>query len=94
MSIVPPLLFSIAALAAVLTIWKSAAAALPAFRCLRLQLADASQERVIHVGSLDRRSTSDATAEARPSSARVRRHPRPKPVTHRLHHFPHRTHAA
>jgi hypothetical protein len=94
MSIVPPILFSIAALAAVLTIWKSAMSALPIVRTLRRQLAEASQERVIHVASLDLRTSIEPPAEARRQTVCARRHACPKPVTHRLHQFPHRTHAA
>lgn len=94
MSIVSPALFSLAALAAILTIWKSAATALPIVRNLRRQLAEASRERVIHVGTLDVRGPLETPAETRRPSARARRHPCPKPVTHRLHHFPHRVRVA
>ena len=92
MSIATPALFSIAALAALLSIWKSAVAALPVIRALRAQLAETSQPPLVHVATLDTRSLIIEEAAAR--SARLRRHMRPKPVTHRLHQFPHRAHAA
>jgi HAMP domain-containing protein len=91
MAIVSQILFAIAACAAVLTIWKSVGAALPAIRALRTEIAAATVDHAIHVATLDTRT---ALAEERPRPARARRHPHPKPVTHRLHHFPHRAHAA
>lgn len=90
MNIFPSVLFTLAAIAAVSTIWKSIAAALPVVRTLRTQLARASQERVIHVTRLDTRPAIADEPRARPR----RHHPQPKPVTHRLHHFAHRAHAA
>jgi len=93
MNIVSPALFTLAALAATLTIWKSLSAALPAFRSLRAQLALEEADRVVHVATLDTRLTRAEEQEARAARPR-RRLLQPKPVTHRLHHFPHRAHAA
>jgi hypothetical protein len=93
MNIVSPALFTLAALAAALTIWKSMTAALPAFSSLRAQLAQEEADRVIHVATLDTRMTRAEEQEARAARPR-RRLLQPKPVTHRLHHFPHRAHAA
>ncbi|AXB77154.1 hypothetical protein [Novosphingobium sp. P6W] len=92
MSIATPALFTIATIAAFLTIWKSVAAALPAIRALRAQLAEASQVPLVQVATLNTRSS--IIEETAVRSARLRRHLHPKPVTHRLHQFPHRAHAA
>ncbi|WP_159982490.1 MULTISPECIES: hypothetical protein [unclassified Novosphingobium] len=89
MSIAPSVLFSFAALAAILTIWKNIVAALPAIRGLRAELSDDGD---IHVTTLETRSLAPNSAEAR--SPRSRRHQHPKPITHRLHHFPHPARAA
>lgn len=91
MAIVPPVLFAIAAMAAALTIWKSIGAALPVIRTLRAELAAASRDHLIHASTLETRAVLED--EYQPAT-RALRHPRPKPVMHRLHHFPHRAHAA
>lgn len=92
MAIVPTVLFAIAAVAAAMTIWKSISAALPAIHTLRAQLAEASRDHMIHVATLETRLLEQE--EDHHPVTRSRRHPRPKPVTHRLHQFPHRAHAA
>lgn len=94
MSIVASILFALAGFAAILTIWKSTGTALAAFRSLRAQLSEASQERIIHVTTLDLREPVEAPAETRRSFVRPYRYPHSKPVTYRLQQFPHRTHAA
>ncbi|HUD29479.1 MAG TPA: hypothetical protein VMQ93_11455 [Novosphingobium sp.] len=94
MSILPSALFSLAAVAAALTIWKSLSVALPLLRTLRVQLNETPEERSIHVSTLDLRSPLGAPVETRRAHPLARHHRRPKPVTHRLHQFPHRTTAA
>jgi hypothetical protein len=91
MTIVPTVLFLLAAIAATATIWTSVKSALPAIRSLRLQLADALEDRTIHVATRNTRTAIEAESRR---AARRRRRAHPKPVTHRLHHFPHRAHAA
>ncbi|HUD94183.1 hypothetical protein [Sphingobium sp.] len=95
MSILPFALFSLAVVAAALTIWKSLSVALPLLRTLRGQLNETPEERSIHVTTLDLRSPPlGAPVETRRAHPLARHHRRPKPVTHRLHQFPHRTTAA
>lgn len=91
MTIVPTVLFLLAAIAATATIWTSLQSALPAIRGMRLQLADDFKDRAIHVATRNTRSAPDTETRR---AARRRRHAHPKPVTHRLHHLPHRAHAA
>lgn len=54
MTILPIILFSIAALASTLTIWISLCAAAPAFHMLRAEREDAFRDRVIHVRTVVR----------------------------------------
>lgn len=86
MSIFASILFALAAVAAAATIWKTTLTALPSLRALRRALAEEEAGHVIRVTTLDTRT-------AMPRN-KVRRHPQPKPVTHRLHHYPHRTQVA
>jgi len=86
MSVVPSVLFLFAAAAAIAAIWTSLRLGLPAISALKHELAAASQDRMIHVSTLQ---TRDDVAKPMHRPARARRHARPKPVTHRLHHFPH-----
>lgn len=87
MNIVASLLFVLAAAAAAVTIRASIAAALPSIRGLRRALAEGAGESRLHVSTLDTRA-------AGRQSRRPRRLHQPKPVTHRLHQYPHRAHAA
>lgn len=92
MSIIPPLLFAIAALAAFVSIWTSVRTALPAIAQLRLLLADAAIDRaiIVHIGRLH-----DAGGPGTPAPQPAgRRRLRPKLTTHRLHHFARAFHAA
>ncbi|MEE4453517.1 hypothetical protein [Novosphingobium resinovorum] len=89
MSIFASIIFGLAAVTAVATIWKTTLTALPSLRALRRALAEEEAGHVIRVTTLNTR-----TAMPRRSGNKVRRHPQPKPVTHRLHHYPHRTQVA
>jgi predicted secreted protein len=89
MTTLASILFALAAAAAVLTIWKSLTAALPAIRALHATLSDNASPPVIHVRTLPTRTEVQTR-----TSRRHRRTQRPKPVTHRLHQYPHRTHVA
>lgn len=91
MTVVTPVLFIIAACAAGFTLWKSIAPAVAAFRDLRAQLTMSDAEQIVHVGTVvTRERSATKQGERRP---RALRHPQPKPVVHRLHHYPH-SHAA
>ncbi|MFC0205399.1 hypothetical protein [Novosphingobium soli] len=91
MTIVPPALFLLAALAALITIWRSASTALPAIRSLRRQLA-AEDQHIIEVRCIETRACS--TEVGAQHRSRIRRPAAPQPITHRLYQFPHRSHAA
>ncbi len=86
MTIVASFLFAFAGIASLVTIWKTLATALPAVRTLHRDLSAEMNGHAIHVATLD-------TREGR-RPARPRRHLQPKPVTHRLHQYPHHVHAA
>lgn len=79
-------LFALGGVVALATIWTTLRSALPAIRALRRDLSAELDGHAIHVATLDTRTP------CRP--ARSRRHMQPKPVTHRLHQYPHRVHAA
>lgn len=83
MSLFATVLFVLAAMAALVTIWKSLFAALPGIRALRAELAGNIDGQVVHVSTLDPRA---APRHAR----RSRCLKQPKPVTHRMHRYPHR----
>ncbi|MFT4055031.1 MAG: hypothetical protein QM681_11040 [Novosphingobium sp.] len=88
MTILASVLFAFAAVAAMLTLWKSLAGALPAIRAIHAALSDGEARPLIHVKTLQTRTEPKIRSPRRP-----RRQQHPKPVTHRLHHYPHRTHA-
>jgi len=91
MTIVASLLFTTAALAALYLSWRAITAALPGIATLRAQLAEADVDRAILITTLDTRLAEEPAAFA---PAKPRRRIRPKPVTHRLHHFARAAHAA
>ncbi len=86
MSIVSPVLFLLAAAAAITAIWTSLKRTLPAIRTLKAQQVVASHERLIRVSTLQ---TRDEPATPLPRTARADSHARLKPVSHRQHHLPH-----
>lgn len=86
MTIVSSFLFAFAGIAAIATIWKTLTAALPVISALHRDLATELDGHAISVTTLDTREV------RRP--ARPRRRLQAKPVTHRLHQYPHHTHAA
>lgn len=88
MSVVPILLFTLAAVAATCTIWSSLSSALPAILDLRAQRHKGATHHRVSMCTLDVRST-EHTARGR-----RRRKAHPNRVTHRLHHFAHPTKAA
>ncbi|AOR75523.1 hypothetical protein QUC32_14305 [Novosphingobium resinovorum] len=88
MTIIASILFSLAAAAAALTIWKSLTTALPAVRAMHAALCDSAAPPPIHAKTLQTRTDGKVRSLRRP-----RRQLHPKPVTHRLHHYPHRNHA-
>lgn len=93
MALLAPLLFLLAAVASVLTIRRSIRRALPRIRTLRSQIAQCSAEQAITMSVLDTRDH-EAQTPGVPGIVRQRGQRRPKPVTHRLHHFIRAAHAA
>lgn len=88
MTTIVSVLFALAAAAAALTIWKSLTASLPTIRMLHAMRSDNGSPPIIHVRTLQTRTESQAR------TSRRRRNQHPKPVVHRLHQYPHRTHVA
>lgn len=88
MNILAFILFALAAVAAMRTIWKSLGGALPAIRAMHAALSDSEARPLIQVKTLQTRTEPKIRPPRRP-----RRQQQPKPVAHRLHHYPHRTHA-
>lgn len=93
MSVVPVIIFTIAAIAASYAIWSNLRSALPAIMSLRHQLAEMPSVHCIHMNTLDPRFDS-AAANKTAAHRQRRRVLRPKPVTHRLHHYPRPAHVA
>lgn len=87
MSVVPPLLFTLAAFTALVTIWISLKSALPAIARLRTELAEARTVHEITIHTMDPRAGAELDIDALPLPRHMRRRLRPKPVTHRLHHY-------
>lgn len=91
MAILAPALFVIAAIVAIGVIRRSVLRAAPMIRALRTDLKRETLGRPIEVRVLETRDDLGPEAESLP---RPTRHPRPKPVTHRRHHFPRPAQAA
>lgn len=87
MSVVPPLLFTLAAFTALVTIWISLKSALPAIARLRTELAEARTVHEITIHTMDPRAGAELDIDALPLPRHMRRRLRPKPITHRLHHY-------
>ncbi|EIZ77531.1 hypothetical protein WSK_3912 [Novosphingobium sp. Rr 2-17] len=86
MTLVASTLFLIASVAAVIAILHTVRSALPAIRGLKAQLAGNISEGAITVTTMETRDAPDCEP-AKVSPLRHRGQTRPKPVTHRLHHF-------
>lgn len=93
MSVFIPALFALAALAATLAIISSVKRALPAIHILRIQSRETSTGMPITMRTVSTRDVPLSSAMCR-AGAIHRRKARPKPVTHRLHRFPHHIDAA
>lgn len=85
-----PILFTFAAIAAIMAIGHSVRTALPALRMIRTQFADGEEYDMI-VSTLETRDPERSVVSV---PVRHRGKLRPKPVTHRLHQFPRATQAA
>lgn len=83
MKFIPPAIFAIALTVALIVIWKTIQAALPAIRSLRSQLRGDEAFALSPSGQPVQASMTLRKA----ALDRPRRHLKPKPVTHRLHHF-------
>lgn len=94
MTVIPPILFSVAALASLLTLWSGLKSLLPAITGLRAALRSVSEGEAITVRTRDPRAESGEGVDAPLLSFCRRRALHPKPVTHRLHHFRHPARAA
>ena len=87
MSVIPPLLFTLAAFTALVTIWISLKSALPAIARLRFELAEAPTVHEFIIQTMDPRAEAEFEIDALPLPRHMRRRLRPKPITHRLHHY-------
>lgn len=88
MSVVPILLFTLAALASAYGAWSSLSSALPAIVDLRAQRRQGATHHRVSMCTLDLRATERDIRTRRRRKAHANR------VTHRLHHFGHPTRAA
>lgn len=93
MNVLVPALFAFAGFAAIWAMSSSLKSALPAIRLLRRRQREAMMGVPVTVRKLPTRAVPDDVGPRRSETA-CRRGARPKPVTHRLHRFPHRIDAA
>jgi len=94
MTVIPPILFSVAALASLLTLWSGLKSIRPAITALRAALLSVSEGKAITVRTIDPRAEPEDGVDAPLLSFCRRRALHPKPMTHRLHHFRHPARAA
>lgn len=94
MNVIPIILFGLAAAAAVLAIRGAIRSHFPAYAGIRVQLRQTSLESEIAYATVQTRGEDLDPQPQEDFAQRLRRRARPKPVTHRLHHFRGRMRAA
>ncbi|MCJ2177021.1 hypothetical protein [Novosphingobium album (ex Hu et al. 2023)] len=88
MSVIPPVLFGLAAIFAVSLIVGSLKRSLTGIRLIRPQLRDQPMEVVVTSSTLNLRLPAAFVTGTRRSPKHHRRGLGPKPITHRPHHYP------
>lgn len=88
MSAIPLVLLGLATVLAVSLIIGSVKKALPGIRQIQQQLRDGSTDFVVTTSTVNLRLPVAAPVDSARLPRLHRRGARPKPVTHRLHHFP------